>query len=1199
MDVLVGQLTAEVLPRNVAIAGAYGSGKSSVLAGLRKRLGRSRKVVEVSLASLNQSDETLLRISGEDNLTAALQKEVVKRLLYSARPSTLPKSRFARIGGVRWWRAFGVALVAATAFMGLFFLLSLPTPLAHWSYSWKGEWVTRRSLGPLLDWIALAAVFVAGQALFSTTRLSEIGIGAAKLSLTEKGGDYFDRYLDEIVYFFEKSKTRVVFFEDLDRFDDPGIFQALRELNNLLNGSPQLKQPITFVHAVRDSLFERVSDGDEAQGDAGAESAGHATDSIARIGSESAASDRAKFFDLVVPLVPFISHEVSADLFVEAFKDVPEDRRPSTKLMSLAGKYVTDMRVIHSIRNEYAVFTSELLDKSAVEGLKDGRDQLFAMVLYKHLYLLDFERIRTGDSKLDRVVALVSELTRHRLAGLDTKIADLTNDIDRSAAVERRAQEAGQRLLDSLAFLIRVAHGVGGVQTVAIDDGGRYTPEQLLDRAFWDEFASPAAAAAAQLTVTTDRNQSVAVQISDLPRLLGADHPVSDWLRSADDVTRRELSDARALRERLSRAPLSDRASDATFAGQGISETGEAVEINIHASVEEVLGEGLALDLVRGGYVDQNFALFTTKFHGQIISPSARTYLMQHVDRHQPDYRFHLTSTDVATVLERTQGSVLDDPSGLNLSIVGYLLDKPALESVVAVLLRQPPHQLQDFVLTYLAEGADGERFIERLTPSWSDVVDLIATSERISDASRRRLLSVALGSLDPDVDYAVSEAATVVLRRELDSLPLSTSPVSESAATALTRLIARIGHRFASLLNIPDPLRRSLGLAGAFDVTRENLEAIVGGSRIGLDSLVDVGEALGRYVAGEAGDYLSALDAAPLASSLDNEDRLDQVVRLVLADAPAELDPLLLHMGNASYEDLSTAPGEAYPALARTGRFGASAANVKTYIDQVGAIDGDLTSMLEKAGAMSVDDETAQDLRVEVATALVNAEHGSVDSKIALVKSLRLEDCLDPATINLDDPELVSGLLAAGELEDSAGTFQALVAGPWEVFAAALGASSGVGGFLHEVQFSDDRLADIMTRTGVADDVRAAVLKHLPTFLPVVAAKSAPVITNYAVSKGADLTPDALVVLARAGAGTQVVIYLYKKHSGLSNDALVQVLNAVGVPYSNLTTTNGSAFAVPFAKELKSVLERLRLAGLVKSYRKATRKDHFDVEMN
>ncbi len=37
------------------------------------------------------------------------------------------------------------------------------------------------------------------------------------------------------MYFFEETGYKTVFFEDLDRLDDPKIFVHLRELNNLLN----------------------------------------------------------------------------------------------------------------------------------------------------------------------------------------------------------------------------------------------------------------------------------------------------------------------------------------------------------------------------------------------------------------------------------------------------------------------------------------------------------------------------------------------------------------------------------------------------------------------------------------------------------------------------------------------------------------------------------------------------------------------------------------------------------------------------------------------------------------------------------------------------------------------------------------------------------------------------------------------------
>ena len=64
---------------------------------------------------------------------------------------------------------------------------------------------------------------------------------------------------------FDRGRESFVIFEDLYRFDDPAIFDSLRELNTILNSSSRRKtktagKPLRFVYAIRDSLFERIND---------------------------------------------------------------------------------------------------------------------------------------------------------------------------------------------------------------------------------------------------------------------------------------------------------------------------------------------------------------------------------------------------------------------------------------------------------------------------------------------------------------------------------------------------------------------------------------------------------------------------------------------------------------------------------------------------------------------------------------------------------------------------------------------------------------------------------------------------------------------------------------------------------------------------------------------------------------------------
>ena len=70
-------------------------------------------------------------------------------------------------------------------------------------------------------------------------------------------------------------------FEDLDRFDSIGIFEHLRAINTLVNSSKEGRdKPVKFFYLIRDSLFND-------------------------------ASERTKFFDLIIPVIPFVDTESS------------------------------------------------------------------------------------------------------------------------------------------------------------------------------------------------------------------------------------------------------------------------------------------------------------------------------------------------------------------------------------------------------------------------------------------------------------------------------------------------------------------------------------------------------------------------------------------------------------------------------------------------------------------------------------------------------------------------------------------------------------------------------------------------------------------------------------------------------------------------------------------------------------------------
>jgi Cdc6-like AAA superfamily ATPase len=260
--------------RNIALTGSYGAGKSSILDAfitgqvnpadspeskrqrfwqtIRRTRRHPAKVLRISINTLGPD-------KGED-LTNRIQKELVKQLVYRAKPGEVRSSEFARTPRLKWWRAGLDALGATVAIVGLLWLFGLRP--------------AKDSLGTDGFWLPMVAMFVLVLGILWATRwyignrvVAQVSAGGASIALEGRSDSFFDKYLDELIAFFEATEPDIVIFEDLDRFDDPRIFDSLRELNTLVNSSAHWidrpKRPLRFIYAIKDSLFEKL--GDEQQ----------------------------------------------------------------------------------------------------------------------------------------------------------------------------------------------------------------------------------------------------------------------------------------------------------------------------------------------------------------------------------------------------------------------------------------------------------------------------------------------------------------------------------------------------------------------------------------------------------------------------------------------------------------------------------------------------------------------------------------------------------------------------------------------------------------------------------------------------------------------------------------------------------------------------------------------------------------------
>ena len=439
--------------QNIAVAGNYGVGKSSIINTAEKRLKHRliprHRFIRISLASLltqenrlkNRDGETIENSNGSQSAVVEtsvsdkqIEYSILQQILYHDRPQKTPKSRIRRIHKTKRIKPYWIAFLALLVIISLIVLLKpswfvlsefFDIENARDSIKWAIKW------GPF---ITLGFVFILACRYTSrhfTLSIARVGYKDIEMKVKEEMS-IFNAFMDEIVYFFESTKYDVVVFEDLDRFENRDvIFYKLRELNTILNNSRSIRRSISFVYAVLDDLFNP--------------------------------NERVKFFDYIVTVIPVINSLNSYDKLKECIRPMEMlERLGRNELLNLCD-YFQDMRLLLNIVNEFNQFVP-LLDTSVM-----SEKVLFGLIVYKNYIPSDFalmynkagvvaNTIEDADILRTRII----EDKKKEIASLQTGIKQLKDGLnDEIIKLRKDFLEKGLELSNSSTTNLKVRIGNG------------------------------------------------------------------------------------------------------------------------------------------------------------------------------------------------------------------------------------------------------------------------------------------------------------------------------------------------------------------------------------------------------------------------------------------------------------------------------------------------------------------------------------------------------------------------------------------------------------------------------------------------------------------------------------------------------------------------------------------------------------------
>lgn len=656
---------------NIALTGSYGAGKSSILK-IFKTHYQEYYYVNVSLASFVEARQPesndKSNCKEEDCFEEQLEYSILQQLFYHVKAKSIPESRFGRIERTSYKHRILTVLKVL-----LFIVSSL--------FLFCQEMVTKYFLIPtaffktsLVFWMSIS-VFLVGiivisfQLILCIKKISikNLKLDKATIELEEKKNvSIMNRYLDEIIYLFQEKKYDVVIFEDIDRFENTHIFTKLRELNLILNQSEEVGRRIVFLYALKDDIFAN-------------------------------AEERTKFFDYIVPVIPFVNVSNSGDLFRRKIANlhIPEAEVRSSFITDISA-FVNDMRVLTNVVNEFDLYRN-LLDP------KLNKEKLLAMILYKNLYPTDFSLLHQNKGVVYETFIstglLKDEIKKDdwkRLEEIDLEIHAISEETLRSIE-ELRAVIVGK--------FLKLWPGLGW--EIYCDDN-----KTDISSLFSEENIQHILTGKIYFRDSRYRNSFIRPKVDEIKSSLGESYNYSQRKHLIQSIADDKIEDLKDERK----AFMDDISAMEKYTLVDIAKLGRNIFEHVNITKGQEKKYEVLKYLLEKGYIDEKYFFYISIFQEGRLTPSDQEFLLSIKFNAPKEFDYKLQ--EIPSLIQNLSVVDYDNKGVLNKDLLDYCLEHEDEfgDKCDAIIKQMVAHeQYVDLLYKFMQESVCLTTFIKRL----------------------------------------------------------------------------------------------------------------------------------------------------------------------------------------------------------------------------------------------------------------------------------------------------------------------------------------------------------------------------------------------------------------------------------------------------------------------------------------------------
>ena len=413
-------------------------------------------------------------------------------------------------------------------------------------------------------------------------------------------------------------------------------------------------------------------------------------------------SERTKFFDFIIPVIPIINSTNSGEVLLAMLEQSRQEgiqHDISRGYVLDISPFISDMRILQNIYNEFVLYKATL---KTGQKLTLHDEQIMSLIVFKNLYPGEFAELQAEKGVVKAAFRNKTQFIEKKREAFKAQIDAKILALDSIATDTLNSAKELKYLL-----LCAVSAWKGIAYKVSINGGAQYSADTILS----DDFdMSKLQNKGRWIVYYATKTGTTSSDWLDVPSLCEPYIERYTYLQHAGESKEQKLKgEIEALEgsiRSLAMLPL-----------QSLIEQYGTDELLISADVK---ANDLLMFLLRKGYINEEYAGYINFFKANSITTEDMNFVLS--IKNQKSLPFTYSLTKIPEILERLQIHEFREKAILNFALLKHMLLETHYDAQLKVFFEQLSNESAtswNFINEFIDDEETEKYFVKRLATAW------------------------------------------------------------------------------------------------------------------------------------------------------------------------------------------------------------------------------------------------------------------------------------------------------------------------------------------------------------------------------------------------------------------------------------------------------------------------------------------------